>query len=120
MTSMSYSQLAALEQLYDRRAHVQGWIGSLEGGPHGMTIEALERRGLAEAKYIERPYARIVGRITAAGITEVERRRRKRAGDGLALTHAELDVLEGIVRTADAGSREIALSTIDRLRSVAS
>ncbi len=42
------------------------WAGSREGIT-GTTIEALARRGLAKAQWVEKPYARIMGRITSDG-----------------------------------------------------
>jgi hypothetical protein len=68
------SQRAGLKTLYDAevRASAAGnpklaWIGSREG-INGTTIEALERRGLARAQCVSKPYARIVGRIMQPGI----------------------------------------------------
>jgi hypothetical protein len=118
---LSDTQAHALERMYDRGARPDGkWDSSHAGGPSGTTMQALEARGLAVTKWAKKPYEHISGQLTAAGCAEVERRRRIRAARDLTVTHAELDVLEGLVRNADAGDKRSALDTIDRLRTVAS
>lgn len=111
MASLTDTQATVLYRLYDSA----GWLNSREHGVHGTTLEALERRGFAEARWVEKPYPHIEGRITAAGKSEVLRRHGGQSAR-ITVTAAELDVLEGIVRCAEAGDRQGALATVEKLR----
>lgn len=118
--SLSDTQKHGLDLLFEKGATTQTrtWIGAREG-ISGTTLEALERRGLAKTKDAKKPYPRIVGQLTHEGYWEVVRLRREHAARELVLTRGELDVIEGIVRTAEAGDKTSALDTLDRLRAIA-
>lgn len=71
---LSDSQITALELLRERAATAEragdpkaAWMGAREG-ISGTTLEALARKGLALARWTEKPYRRIVGRINRPGL----------------------------------------------------
>lgn len=67
-------RLAAEREQAARTGGKVKWIGSKDGGPTGTTLGALTDKGLAEVRWTDRPYRRLVGRITDAGVEELQRR----------------------------------------------
>lgn len=47
------------------------WVGAREGGPPGNTQDALARLGVAETRWVKKPYERQVCRLTELGETYV-------------------------------------------------
>lgn len=43
------------------------WLGTLETGVQGSTMQALERKRLAVVRSVKRPYVRLVYRLTTLG-----------------------------------------------------
>lgn len=84
---LSYSQRVGLELLAERHERAENagpsmaqvrWAGSREG-INGNTVFALVDRGLAEGKWVDTPYRRIVGKITPAGLEHLRSLREKEA-----------------------------------------
>lgn len=64
------SQATALEALHETHAR-----GAKEAGVQGNTLEALANNGLVRTFWTEKPYRRLVGVLTEAGVEERDRRR---------------------------------------------
>lgn len=112
------------------------WIASADGGVAGSTLAALEDRGLVEVRWSEKPYRRMEGRLTPAGVrflrdwhaAELHRLERIISGpDSPAVEveleqelHDDIELVDGMLRAAvdhpvGRGPAKLALAAFDRL-----
>jgi len=85
MSRLSYTQRSALVTL----TRFEGrFVGTKESNVMGSTLAALADRGLVELKATTKPYRRLVGRLTPAGVEAARKARAARP------ELAELDRIE--------------------------